>query len=235
MKLLSFWTKDTCSWFTLAESTFNRSGIADPQLHFDLVLPALPEEVIQQLRGIVHAVNDITDPYRALKIRLLDLFTPKPLDQCQKIINGGDLGDMRPSQLMEDMLALLPPGEPEGMLFKTHFINRLLVTILDHVVTASFTLTSTEMAAVADNLWFARNSRQSDSKHHPLVAAVQEDVEEIEEAVAALNVQPKRPQPKKKAAKGGKSQGKLCYSRQKYGDQTWKCADPRTCTWSGNK
>ena len=95
------------------------------------------------------------------------------------------------------------------MLFKTHFINRLHVTILDHVVTAGFTLTTTEMAAVADNLWFARNSRQSDSKHHPLVAAVQEDVEEIEEAVAALNVQPKRPQPKKKAAKGGKSQGKL--------------------------
>ena len=125
------------------------------------------------------------------------------------------------------------------MLFKTHFINRLPMTILNHVVTAGFTLTSTEMAVVADNLWFARNSRQSNSKHHPLVAAVQEDVEEIEEAVkeavAALNVQPKRPLPKKKAAKGGKSQGKLCYSRQKYGDQTWKCADPRTCTWSGNK
>ena len=110
VKLPPFWTKDTCSWFTLAESTFNRSGIADPQLHFDLVLPALPEEVIQQLRGILHAVNDIADPYRALKIRLLDLFTPKLLDQCQKIINGGDLGNRRPSQLMEDMLALLPPG-----------------------------------------------------------------------------------------------------------------------------
>ena len=108
-------------------------------------------------------------------------------------------------------------------------------TILDHMVTAGFTLTSREMAALADNLWFARNSRQSDSKHHPVAAAVQEDVEEIEEAVAALNVQPKRPQPKKKAAKGGKSQGKLCHSHQKYGDQIWKCSDPRTCTWSGNE
>ena len=44
------------------------------------------------------------------------------------------------------------------MLFKTHFINRLPVTIRDHMVTAAFTLTSREMAAVADNLWFARNS-----------------------------------------------------------------------------
>ena len=165
----------------------------------------------------------------------MNLFTPKPLDLCQKIINGGDLGDRRPSQLMEDMLGSLPPGEPEGMLFKTHFINRLPVNIRNHVVTASFTLSSREMADVADNLWFARNGQQSDSKHHPVAAVVPEDTEELEEAVAALNVQPKHPQPKKKAAKGGKSQGKLCYSHQKYGDQTWKCADPRTCTWSGNE
>ena len=65
---------------------------------------------------------------------------------------------------------------------------------------------------VADNLWFARNSGQSNNKHHPVAAVVPEDTEELEEAVAALNVQPKHPQPKKKAAKGGKSQGKLCHS-----------------------
>ena len=53
--------------------------------------------------------------------------------------------------------------------------------------------------------------------------------------MAALNVQPKRPQHKKNADKGGKGQGKLCHVHKKYGDQTWKCADPRTCTWSGNE
>ena len=84
------------------------------------------------------------------------------------------------------MLALLPPGEPEGMLFKTHFINRLPVTIQDHVVTARATASTTQ--------WRQRSS-----------------------------------------AKGSKSQGKLCYSHQKYGDQMWKCADPRTCTWLGNE
>ena len=57
MKLPPFWTKDARSWFTLAESTFNRCGVADPWLRFDLVLPALPEEVIEQIRGILHAVR----------------------------------------------------------------------------------------------------------------------------------------------------------------------------------
>ena len=63
-----------------------------------------------------------------------------------------------------------------------------------------------------------------------MAAAVPDDGEELAEAV--LNVQPKRPQHKKTAGKG---QGKLCHVHKKYGDQTWKCADPCTCTWSGNK
>ena len=46
VKLPPFWTKDTRSWFTLAESTFNRSHVADTRLRFDLVLPALPEQVL---------------------------------------------------------------------------------------------------------------------------------------------------------------------------------------------
>ena len=90
--------------------TFNRHGVVDSRLRFDMTLPALPEEVIEQTRGVLHAVDDLDCPYVALKARLLDLFTSKPLDQCFKLIFGGELGDGRPSQLMESILALLPPG-----------------------------------------------------------------------------------------------------------------------------
>ena len=71
------------------------------------------------------------------------------------------------------------------------------------------------------------------AKSHHMAAAVPDNGEELAEA--ALNVQPKHPQHKKPAAKGGKGQGKLCHVHKKYGDQMWKCADPRTCTWSGNE
>ena len=61
-----------------------------------------------------------------------------------------------------------------------------------------------------------------------MTAAVPEDGNELEEAVAELNMQPKWTQHmKKKAAKPGKPPGKVCRSHEKYGDQTWKCADPR--------
>ena len=44
VKLPPFWPKDPNSWFTLAESTFNRHDMVDSRLHFYLVLPALPEQ-----------------------------------------------------------------------------------------------------------------------------------------------------------------------------------------------
>ena len=51
------------------------------------------------------------------------------------------------------------------------------------------------------------------------VAAVQEDDNDLEEVVAALSMQPKRPQPKKKATKGKST---VCFVHKKYGDDTWK-------------
>ena len=200
VKLPPFWTKDTRSWFTLAESTFNRSHVTDTRLRFDLVLPALPEEVIEQLRSILHTVDDIADPYRALKTKLLSRFTPKPLDLCQRIINGGESGDRSPGQLMDFMLALLPPGEPESMLFKTHFLNRLPADIRNHVAAAGFNNTASEMADIADTLWFASSSRQSGNKRSQAVAAVQKDDKHPVGTVAALSVPPKRPQPAAPAA-----------------------------------
>ena len=87
MKLPPFWAKDPLSWFTLVESTFNRHDVVDSRLRFDLILPALSEEVIEQIRGVLHAVEHLDHPYMDLKARLLRLFTPKPADNCLKLIH----------------------------------------------------------------------------------------------------------------------------------------------------
>ena len=77
VKLPPFWPKDPNSWFTLAESTFSRHNVVDSRLRFDLVLPALPEEVIEQVRGVLRVVNTLDRPYVALKARLLQLLIPQ--------------------------------------------------------------------------------------------------------------------------------------------------------------
>ena len=78
------------------------------------------------------------------------------------------------------------------------------------------------MASLADYLG---------TKSHSAMAAVPQDIKELEEAVAGLSVQPKR-QPKKKGGKPSKQGGKLCYKHEKYRDQACKCADSGRCMWS---
>ena len=87
-----------------------------------------------------------------------------------------------------------------------------------HVLANGMHLYSRELSELADDLWCGLNERHSGAKIHNVAAAVPDDSEELAEA--ALNMQPKRPQHKKTAAKGGKGQGKLCHVHKKYVDQT---------------
>ena len=191
VKLPPFWPKDPASWFTLAESIFNRHNVVDSRLRFDLVLPALPEEAIEQIRGVLRTVDHLDRPYVDLKARLLRLLTPKPADMCLKLINGGELSDRRPTQLIETMLALLPPGADENILFKTLYVTKLPREVRSHVLAHGMHLDSREMADLADDLWCGMNECHSGSKSHHVAAAVHEDGDKLEEAVAVLKVQPK--------------------------------------------
>ena len=145
----------------------------DSRLRFDLVLTALPEEAIEQIRSLLHTVDQLEQPYVDLKARLLKIYTPKPLDQCFKILYASELqGDRRPSQMLESLLALLPPGEVDGLLFKTIFLTKLPSDIRDHVAAQLENLSSREMGRLADNWWFARNQRLYGEKSRVPVAAV---------------------------------------------------------------
>ena len=94
-----------------------------------------------------------------LKARLLKIYTPNPLDQCFKILYAAELqGDRRPSQLLESLLALLAPGEVDGLLFKTIFLTKLPSDIRDPVAAQLENLSSREMGRLADN-WCSSGGR----------------------------------------------------------------------------
>ena len=121
---------------------------------------------------------------------------------------------------MEAMLALLPPGMADDILFKTLYVTKLIEEVRSHVLAKGMHLNSRELSELVDDLWCGLNEPHSGAKSHHVAAAVSNDSEELAEAVLALNVQPKCPQHKKTAAKGDKGQEKLCHVHKKYGDQT---------------
>ena len=69
--------------------------------------------------------KQLADPYQAIRLRLIEVYEPDVWAQASRILHMRELGDMQPTQLMDNMLALLPNGEQPGILFKSEFLNRL--------------------------------------------------------------------------------------------------------------
>ena len=249
--LTQFWMRDAKTWFALAESTFNRHDVVDSRLKFDFVLPALAPETLEQVRTVLHAATESVDPYTALKSRLLELYTPNALELGFQLLHSPELGDRRPSTMMETMLSLLPDGEKDGILFRCIFLSRLPSDIRDHVASKAKEMSSRQLAAVADDLYFSRCAKNSYGR--PVMAAVEnnetvEQVEGLESAVAALQLQ--KNQPRKFQRRGGGRGGKqqpagdgcrpkqstwLCWRHATFRERAFSCDDPKKCTFQGNE
>jgi len=241
VKLAQLWVKRVRPWFTLAESTFNRFGVTDSRTRFDLILPALPDDILEQVDSVLTEVEDLEDPYITLKMRVLEICTPDDFAQVNSILFGPELGGSRPSQLMEQMLGLLPPGEKDGLLFQGHFIHRLPSDMRDLVAVHFGKMTSRELAKQADSIWNARNAKKG-TRHVAAVSAdqhVSDAEEESGASVAAVrgskppNQWGRSNQGKKKQQQGDReranAQVSICYRHKKFGVAAWKCDSPTTC------
>lgn len=237
VELPSFWIRDPKAWFGLAESTFARSGVAESKDKFDIVLKFLPEDTVEQIRSVLRAVDSLADPYHSLKVELIRLNSPNILEQLNGIVFAPELGGQAPSILMNRLLALLPDGEPAGLLFKHLFILRLPADIRDMVAKKLDKLEAKELAEYADSRWHVRNARPPPSG---TVAAVEYgEVEEILETVAAMSLNTgkagRRKRPVKKTS-GDRQPARayICQKHCRFGKDAWSCDDPKACTFQGN-
>jgi len=241
VRLPNFWTKDAVAWFALADSSFETCYVVASRMKFNLALAALSDDTLEQVRSILHAVNTLQDPYADLRARLIELYTPNDLELVFRLLHAPDIGDRRPSQMMETLLAMLPQGEADGLIFKGIFVSRLPEDIRDHVGRHVRTMRSRELAALADDLWCTKNARKQQ-----LVAAVSSAVEEMTDSVAAVKfgggrkADAAKPRGRGKDSRGGGNQrGKakaryICDKHWRFGDDAHFCQDPGNCQYSGN-
>ena len=62
-----FWLSAPAAVFRLAEATFHRLNVVDPNLQFDLTLPAIQESTVAQLQDILQETDNLPYPCKALK------------------------------------------------------------------------------------------------------------------------------------------------------------------------
>ena len=213
VKLPTFWEKDTAAWFDLVEDILVENRIVDARAKYRAVLLHIPQHLVERARGVINAAGAAIDPYEELKERLVELLTPSKLDQVNSIIWAPELGGRRPSEMMDSMLAALPPGETAGYLFKGMFLHKLPSDMKDMVAVQFDTLQAKDLAAYADTIWNARNAKKTTvaavTATDGEVKAAAGEESALEKAVAALALQ-KQP---RKGGRGGRYRGRGCGGR----------------------
>jgi hypothetical protein len=227
VKLPDFWTADPETWLAQAESQFRRGRVTVQQTMFDHVLCKLPPDVVAAVRDLaLHPPEE--DPYTALKERLLSSFKPSKWEQVSKLLHFPDLGDRRPTALMDAMLATLPPdASPNYCLFQGIFLERMPDYIRSHLSLPKFE-TSREMAVMADTLW-AGNVRGGSAVSAVMPARTSRSPDR---RTASPDVRSSQSGRQQRAATPANRTAGLCRIHKKWGQAANFCLG--NCTWTGN-
>jgi hypothetical protein len=235
VKLPEFWMDDPEMWFAQAEAHFRRAGITVSATKFDYVLMQLPAKARTSVREIVRIADTLPDPYEVMKTKLTASYTKSRWRLVFELFEHPDLGDRRPSEMMDALLSLLPPGEPPGDLFMGQFLKRLPASMRSQLALEEFK-NPAQLAASADSLWDARGSPQSS------VSAVGRSVSPGRRDSASPSRQrvrqrsPDRPRDRRRPTPGPGSRVEqdsgLCYYHDRWGRRAHKCE--AGCSWTGN-
>ena len=130
VKLPPFDSKQPKRWFQQADAIFRRSHVISFQDKWDYVLPKLPADVLNDISDVINSlINATPNPYKLVKNRLLETYTPTRWQLAQQLLTFPHIAGVRPTTLMNQLLSLLSPGDQPDTMFLLPFLDRLPLSI----------------------------------------------------------------------------------------------------------
>ena len=210
LKLPVFWIDQPRVWLQQAEAQFALKNITSDVTKYHYVVAALDQTTA------LRVIDVLEDPpqhgkYDNLRRRLTDVFGLSPRQRADRLLEFGahSLGDMRPSQLMDEMLGLLGGHRP-CLLFESLFLKSMPEDVRMQLTTASFD-DPRALAKTADALWQARGQAS-------VVSAADNRSPPTSNNRTQRNARPIATD--------------ICYYHQRFGNAARKCKPP--CTFTGN-
>ncbi len=164
LKLPTFWPEQPAVWFAQAEAQFTLRNITADDTKYHYVVAALDQATAKRVIDLLSAPPD-NAKYQTLKDRLNDTYGLSEFERGSRLLHMPELGDDKPSVLMDNMLALLE-GHTPCFIFRSLFLERLpddIRSILAH----SNVTDCRQMAKAADTLWEARQpAAHAVTQHH---------------------------------------------------------------------
>lgn len=99
-----FWRENPRLWFSHLEAQFATSGIKADETKYYYTVAALDEQMLKLVSDIV-TNPPINEKYSSIKKALVENLTESETQRLQRLLQGMDLGDQKPSQLLRQMRA----------------------------------------------------------------------------------------------------------------------------------
>ncbi len=147
-----FWPQDPNTWFRKIESKFRICNIRQSSTKYDHLPSALPTDICSSINDSLAEIDEnADDAYEQLKELLMTRYTMDSWARAFELHKFPKISDMKPSEMMRQMKALLPPDSTAGMYIIAAFLLRLPADMIDHIISQDFK-DSTKMAEYADKL-----------------------------------------------------------------------------------
>ncbi|XP_054720158.1 LOW QUALITY PROTEIN: uncharacterized protein LOC129229806 [Uloborus diversus] len=143
-----FWKSNPNLWFLRLEAQFSLVHVTADETKFNYVVAAIDSDILSSVSDIIVRPPD-TNRYETVKKRLIDLHSESEFSKIRTLLQGLELGDQRPSQLLMRMRTLGGDsvGEP---LVKSLWLGRLPSGIQSLLAVLNEDLT--QLASIADKI-----------------------------------------------------------------------------------
>lgn len=205
VKVPPFWSKNPQLWFHQLDAQFAICKITAERVKFNYVVASLDMDVLSQVSDIITAPP--ADAYAAIKQRLLVSFGETEERRIKHLLKELELGDKRPSHLLQEMRHIA------GNLVAEEFLKSLWIRQLPPSIQAVITASGeplTILAVLADRVIdVATNKFESYavSSTPKADSSVSSQVAELQRQIAALTTQFQQKQGRARSD-GGESRGR---------------------------
>lgn len=135
-------------WFLQIDHWFTVNRITSDNTRFSTVVAALDGNLLQQIYETVRNPPS-TEKYKALKNAVIRNFTESEQRRAQQFVSGLQLGDKKPSHLLNDLRRIGGENQDEKLL-KILWLNRLPVQV--QTCLAACTSPLNDLAQLADSV-----------------------------------------------------------------------------------
>ena len=239
-KLPDFWPNAAAVWISQIDAQFRVAGITRSQTKYDLAVQRLGEATAVRLQDLLISPPEDA-PYEALVKRLTAGFDKSTYERLSDFNALPALGDRRPSELLDTILASLAGVDHESCTCPhVHhaFLSRLPVQVRSALTGVSFK-DMRQVAAKADEAWSTigvGSSAASVLTVEEPTAAVAAPTSSSADLVAAVRDaprgQPRQQQPSRPRQQQQRQARTLCWFHASFGERAVRCREP--CDWSGN-